>query len=649
MLNLNAVTARVIGRGKHFHLVEQESHAALSTATFGLNGNATATAPPLFDTMGPSDPPLQSDGVAFVLRPPTVPKEDCGQINEAVHLEWLKGRGAAWVSGSPDVQYCKKNGSFQIRVMDLASPSPDPSANLITESGLAAALDTLEDAALDECVSRHLTEGGDDRLHLSKEGVNKYYCPPRPLPADVVVRGSCTCSAPTPDGFEAARHLLRNLWSGHTSFAQSTDDIRKRLSSVLEISVPHEVILHPSGSDAELIPLAVASFRARELNCSKLINIVAAAGEVGSGTAPAAAGRHFSGFAPCGGLVKTGDTLDEFPTAVNVIEMKPRDAFGNIIRNYDELVMNHVKKCLETEEKPYFVIHAVDGSKTGLRLPTPELLETLINMLGDQILIVMDACQCRSEAEELNWFLELGAIILITASKFYSAPGFCGAVLVPLDSAQVLAKHPAPVGLSDYLTKYEVPASLPSLRDRLPAAPKNVGLLLRWACGMAEMEMFAALGNSVKLAIRDWVYGVRKLVCSRSPELDLIDIDCEACVGDETRSGGVNSVVSIKFLSKCGSAHLDANTLRRMHRLLTIDASDALPAEASEADRKIASLRCMVGQPVKLGSYGVLRLAIGAPMAREIARSGYLERALEEDARILDKMVVLGKYCEQML
>lgn len=644
MLNLNAVTARLVDRGRHFHLVDSRLPTLAPKRPSLLSPGPTT---PVLDVIAPSSPPLQSDGVAFVLRPPTVPHEDCGALNEAVHLEWLKGRGAAWISGSPEVQFSKEQGSFQIRVMDLTSPSPDPSATIITESGLAAALDTLEDAALDECVSRHLTEGGDDRLHL-KAGVNKYYCPPRPLPEEVIIRGSCTCSSPTRDGFEASRRELRSLWSGRTTFANSMEEIRRRLSAALSVSVPHEVVLHPSGSDAELIPLAIAAARAKELGCSEIVNIVAAAGEVGSGTAPAAGGRHFSEFTPCGGLVNNGEVMADFPTSTTVVELKPRDGSGQCIDNYDELVMNVIRAARKAQDFPYFIVHAVDGSKTGLRLPSQELLQRLMGELGERLLVVLDACQCRSEAEELNWFLERGAVVLVTGSKFFSAPGFCGAVLVPQQSVRVLDEFAAPGGLKDYLTKHEVPKSMRGLHSALPVGPKNIGLLLRWVCGITEMEMFAAMGESVKIAMRDWVYGVRSLVCKRRPSLNLIDVECAECEGDLTRAGGVNSVVSIKFLTKCGSKHLDATTLRRTHRHLTIDASDLLPGHASKEEREIASLRCMVGQPVKLGEFGVLRLAVGAPMARDIARPGRLNEILKEDEEILEKMIVLAKYCDEM-
>lgn len=49
-----------------------------------------------------------------------------------------------------------------------------------------------------------LTEGGDDRLPLSKEtGTNKYHQKPY-VQMDTHFRGSCTCNAPTMVANEAA-------------------------------------------------------------------------------------------------------------------------------------------------------------------------------------------------------------------------------------------------------------------------------------------------------------------------------------------------------------------------------------------------------------------------------------------------------------
>jgi hypothetical protein len=610
LLSTSAVTKRLQDRGPHFQLVSS------------------------------------SEFPRFVLRPPTIDEsyttpsfKASDELNRAVHLEWQKGMGSAWMLGAPSIDFVPESSTFQL----------NPSS--VSESGLEAALDTIEHALLDECLSRHLAEGGDDRLHIHPEtGVNKYYCPPRPV-KDVIIRSSCTCSPPSPDSFDSARILLRRLWQGRVSFQHAFDETRSEISRLLGIHTPHEVILHPSGSDAELIPLAVAALRANALGCSRIVNIVVAAGEVGSGTAPAAGGLHFSKFAPCGTIVDCGGIVSDFPNSTKVVEIKPRLSNGFVVPEYDALVLDAVVTAERDEEKPFLIVHAVDGSKTGLRVPSRGCLETVQRRLGNRCLIVMDACQCRSEAAEIEWFMERGAIVLVTSSKFYGAPGFCGAVLVPEDAAEELANMTTPpVGLNDYLTKLEVPMSLAGLHSALPDGPKNIGLLLRWACGITEMELFSQQGRLVKDVMHAWVYAVRDIVRSREPKLGLIDEDGDDPIRDATRYGGVNSVVSVKFLTSCGTKHLDVAVLRRIHCLLTEDSSAQLPSFASDAERAIAAQKCFVGQPVQLGKHGVLRLAIGAHLAREIAvtKSG-LAKALADDARVLDKMMVLSKYCEDML
>ena len=629
LLTPQTITALVQDRGNPFKLVDANPTSdSNSSSSLSPASSSSSSLPP---------------GVAFVLCPPHVHQSDCVTINEAVYNEFAKGRGAAWMSGCPEVRYCRKHGSFQI-CMD---PQMAASACFVTEQGLAAVLDTLEGAALDQCVSRHLTEGGDDRLHLNESGVNKYFCPPRPLDSDVVVRGSCTCSSPTRCGFEAARQTLRSIWVGDLSFDAAMQDMARRLSRVMQIEVPHEVIMHPSGSDAELIPLAVAQVRSERLGCAAIVNIVVAAGEVGSGTAAASGGKHFSKYAPDGTHVVNGAFATGFASTTEVIELKPRLASGSRNDDYDELVREACRKAHAKFGDPFFILHAVDGSKTGLRLPSKELIKDLIAIHGPRLLLCMDACQNRSEPEEVNWFLRRGACVLVTASKFYQAPGFCGAVLIPKDAAAELEEWKnLPTGLANYLSKYDVPVAMRNMRRQLSRV-KNMGLLLRWSAGIREMELFQKKGQAVRYAMKSWVAGVKELVRKRAPLLELIDEKYDWERGDESRLGGVNSVVSIKFLSACGSRHLDADVLRKVHKMLTIDSSGLLPSWATQGDREAASLRCMVGQPVVLGEFGVLRLAVGAELARRIADNGLAEE-LRKDEAILEKMCVLAQFCDHI-
>lgn len=117
--------------------------------------------------------------------------------------------------------------------------------------------------------------------------------------------------------------------------------------------------------------------------------------------------------------------------------------------------------------------------------------------------------------------------------------------------------------------------------------------------------------------------------------------------------GGVNSIVSFCVVceagmgdaQKIGSPLLNAAALRRFHKWLTMDMSAMLPATAADAERQTARLRCYIGQPVDLGDYAVLRLAMGASLASDLAEGNrHLEDVLTDDGRVLDKILLASKY-----
>lgn len=72
----------------------------------------------------------------------------------------------------------------------------------------------------------------------------------------------------------------------------------------------------------------------------------------------------------------------------------------------------------------------------------------------------MDACQLRSETETIRKYAALGFLTLVTGSKFYCGPPFCGAVLFPRAAlAELEAGHEdLPAGFEDYFTRHEVKA-----------------------------------------------------------------------------------------------------------------------------------------------------------------------------------------------
>ena len=166
---------------------------------------------------------------------------------------------------------------------------------------------------------------------------------------------------------------------------------------------------------------------------------------------------------------------------VEGVEIVARERNGEAVdaaKEMDDFVLNSISKG------SYPIVHGVFGGKTGLRdNKMPSSLES-----GEKSLGVVDACQGRFSQAEMKEWLDQDSLVLFTASKFYQAPPFCGAVIVPPRIAQKLRDLPAPAnremfgldGLGGFLTEKELPESLPQWREQLrKEGTSNLGLALR--------------------------------------------------------------------------------------------------------------------------------------------------------------------------
>jgi hypothetical protein len=129
----------------------------------------------------------------------------------------------------------------------------------LDEEPYAAAIDSGYDV-FEAC----MTCGGDDRSLIKEEtGTNKYHIRPQPINPAHVFRGSCTGNPPTERGYHAARKLFEKLpgldeQSLDKVLGPVFEDQRNRLAKLLDLPEGAEIILCPSGSDAEYIPVAIA-------------------------------------------------------------------------------------------------------------------------------------------------------------------------------------------------------------------------------------------------------------------------------------------------------------------------------------------------------------------------------------------------------
>eukprot|EP00736_Rhodelphis_marinus_P008168 Rmarinus@m.27725 len=508
-------------------------------------------------------------------------------------------------------------------------------------------------------VKKLLQEGGDDRSVLNEHGVNKYYTSVVP-DSNILHRGTCTSSTPTPAGFAAACNVLAKLKDGSLKHVDLMNLIRSGLSSVFQLqSVPSEVVLTPSGSDAELIPLLCAVHRAIRLAPSSgvrptVVSLVTCAGEVGSGTANAAGGEHFSKVAPSGraGAAFPGGQLEGYTELadVKVKQLKPREPkSGEPVVDYDKLVSQHVEDVLKATPHAVVVVHSVEGSKTGLCLPSRAAVKSLCEKHGDHILVVADLCQMRSTPESVCDWLRMNASILVTGSKFFNGPPFSGAVIIPKPMCDELCRNLAlpsdiaavPAGLVDYVSQADVPDSLAPLKESLEDW-ENRGLALRWTAAMCEMLDFASVAadhpDALPKAANDWVVAVRGLIGETAGLTVVGDTDS----GVSVRVGAINTVVS--FTVEHNGRLLAVDELKKVHKWMWMDVSRLLPASATEEEKRTGGLRATIGQPVAYKDIGVLRVCVGAPMLADLVRHDDLAGYLATDRLILNKLALLGKY-----
>jgi len=146
-----------------------------------------------------------------------------------------------------------------------AAPAPPAPAADATATAAVLGLDSsdVHRAQINArpLVERVLTSGADDRTAMkpSVAFANSYYVGPRLPPAGSLVRSSCTCSPLSPlahetlvEGPNAAATLEAVTTARGLAFTKIMDDIRTRLSSVLELPEGTGVVLGASGTDVEV-------------------------------------------------------------------------------------------------------------------------------------------------------------------------------------------------------------------------------------------------------------------------------------------------------------------------------------------------------------------------------------------------------------
>jgi hypothetical protein len=265
------------------------------------------------------------------------------------------------------------------------------------------------------------------------------------------------------------------------------------------------------------------------------------------------------------------------------------------------------------------LVHVLAGSKTGLFAPSFDAVDDLRQRFGQEIDIVVDACQMRLAPERIRACLAAGWMVLSTGSKFFGGPPFAGALLVPADIAARAESASLAAGLAGYFRRPEWPRPLQREAACLPDTA-NLGLVLRWQAALWEVRALQAVPEDQRLlvmtelgaAVRDALEGAR----------------CLRQVAVETSGGGRPQTIFPFEVLRAAAADsaqpMDLGMMRQIHRWLNADISRWLPPGTLCSARRLGAPPCHVGQPVGIGSAAVLRVCIGAHLVWEVVRKAEL-------------------------
>ena len=332
-----------------------------------------------------------------------------------------------------------------------------------------------------------LSSGGDARILLDPDtGLNRYFS--APVPSDTLAYASSTANGISAAANAHLANVLERLGDDLSAaeYSKALEGLRARIRAAYAVPADVEIVLAPSGTDLEYVALTCVAGRAP----GGIHNILLGADEVGSGCIRSAHGLYFAGETALG--------LETWPGApvpglggpeLDLIDIPVRDAAGGVRPSADIAARMGEAIRLAASASKHTLVHVVHGSKTGLILPNLADVDRLRAEHGDAITLIVDACQARITSAAVNAYLDRGAIVFVTGSKFMGGPPFSGIALVP---PALAAQAPRLAeGLATIFRRAEWPASWPGA-ETLPDGA-NPGVLLRLEASIFELERFQRL------------------------------------------------------------------------------------------------------------------------------------------------------------
>ncbi len=515
-----------------------------------------------------------------------------------------------------------------------------------------------------------MATGGDARLAIDPgTGLNHYGCSHRPRPWAVTFASS-TASSLSERGFAGAEAARKRVATATLAgrlpeaLVHETERVRDSLGRHYGLADASGIVLSASGTDSEMAALAVCCLPdAPGMPIRRPVsNVLLAPEETGAGVPLAAAGRHFASDTARGRPVTKGGWIDGFPTDTRVLSVPIRDGAGRLLPPADVDAACIRLAEAEAETGRTVLLHRLDLSKTGLLAPSLDCLEALQARLGKRLEVVVDACQTRLDRRRVQDYVARGWMVMITGSKFFTGPPFCGALLLPGRlAARLHGPGRLPEGLADYGGSADWP---PGATTVVADGAVNLGMVLRWQAALAEMAAFALVPERLALQrTTAFIAGVEDAIAA-SLHVAAVEVPAplrpalasteEAC-WDQLQT--IRSFLVLAPGPDGVRRPLDMARARLVYRWLNADVSRALPKVAGDADRTLARLLCHIGQPAPVADdrldgamAGALRISVGArllsgePSHEGLAAPARMAREIADVRRILDKIELLLRH-----
>ncbi|MCJ9703767.1 hypothetical protein, partial [Bradyrhizobium sp. SHOUNA76] len=440
-----------------------------------------------------------------------------------------------------------------------------------------------------------LVSGGDPRLALDAgDRVNGYGCAASPEP-EIWNFASSTASTISQAAYDRAALAREELMHKclfdevEIAFDARCEDMRDELRGHLQLPPRVDVVFSPSGTDSQLHAL----FLARAVLGARPVTIVVGADQTGSGTAHSARGHHFSSMTASGFAVRKDGAvagLAGASVALPLLETAP----GIAMRADADAAVLHAIETTILQGAPV-LLQIMDCSKLGWRAPSAACLDEIARRWPRKVQIVVDACQARLGRRRLRSYLDRGYMVLMSGSKFFGGPAFSGALLVPKGLSRSIDRVEgiAP-GIFDYAGRCDWPMGWTALRSRFDRRP-NFGQWLRWEAALAEIGSYYAVSGAFRAKVlAELAAGIDSMI-ALSPSLRSVPATTRtASVDDEEFA----QTTIFPFMLLRGGKPVSIAETSAIHRAMARDMNEEISGSA--ADRQVAALRCLIGQPVRL-------------------------------------------------